>query len=84
MARIVRDADAHRFVAELDEGEAYIDYRESGDVLDLTYIYVSPTRRGEGIEDDLVRSALAHAREEGYSVAASCPWIHGWMARNPE
>ena len=86
---IRHDAGARRFVARAggERGEivGYIAYeRADGDALDLLHTVVIPERRGEGVGEALVRSALAHAREAGARIIPSCPFVAAYVDEHPD
>ena len=78
-----RPAD-HRFVAQVDGGEAVLLYEPVGDgVLDLEHTIVPPEARGGGVGDALVRAALACAKQEGVGLIPTCPYVAAWLKRHP-
>jgi predicted GNAT family acetyltransferase len=85
MAHIGHDPAAHRFTTEVAGGIAYITYRESpGQVLDFDHTFVPPSARGRGIASQLTTHALEYARDGGYRVVASCPYVASYIERHPE
>lgn len=81
---IRHDADARRFVIDVEGGTAYISYREVGGVLDLNSTFVPRPSRGAGLASRLTAHALDYARERGYGVVPSCPFVAAYIARHPE
>jgi predicted GNAT family acetyltransferase len=82
---IRHEPDARRFVAGIDGAVAYITYREiAGRILDLDHTYVPRKLRGRGIASQLTAHALQYARERGYDVVASCPFVAAYIGRHPE
>ena len=68
--------DRKRFAASLEEGEAYLSYRERGDDrLDFTRTFVPPPHRNQGIGEALVVEGIEHARSEGKRVIPTCPFV---------
>jgi predicted GNAT family acetyltransferase len=60
-------------------------YRElAGKVLDLDHTYVPPAGRGRGIASQLAAHALRYARDSGYKVLPSCPFIAAYIERHAE
>lgn len=85
MPEIRHEREAHRFALELDGGCAFITYRErAGRVLDLDHTFVPAASRGSGIASQLTAHALRHARQHGYKVVPSCPFVAAFMERHPE
>ena len=76
---------AHRFTADVEGATAFISYRQGqGAVLDLDHTYVPPAARGGGIASQLTAHALTFARDGGYKVVPSCPFVAAYIQRHPE
>jgi predicted GNAT family acetyltransferase len=76
---------ARRFALDLDGGTAYITYRAIDErVLDFDHTFVPPPLRGGGIASRLAAHALQHARDHGYRVVPSCPFVAAFVNRHPE
>ena len=86
MAAAVRhEPDARRFVIELAGGTGVLTYRElEGSVLDLDHTFVPPALRGAGVASQLTEHALRYARERGYRVIPSCPFVAAFIERHPQ
>lgn len=86
-AEVTHREDEGRFVVELSgEEDAYLSY-SPGDEGTLEYesTYVPESHRGEGIAEDLVVEALEYARDGGYRVVPTCPYVrHVMQERRPE
>lgn len=68
-----------------DEVAGYIDYIEQAeDVIDLPHTVVEPAHANQGYAGELVRFALADARESGSRVIPTCPYIARYINRRPE
>jgi uncharacterized protein len=77
--------EARRFVADVGGKTAYITYRElDGPLLELDHTYVPREFRGGGIASQLTVRALEYARERGWRVVPSCPFVAAYMERHPE
>lgn len=82
---IRHEPDMRRFVADLHGKAAYISYRRlDGRVLELDHTYVPRESRGGGIASQLTVRALEYAREHGYRVVPSCPFVAAYIERHPE
>jgi predicted GNAT family acetyltransferase len=82
---IRHEPESRRFAADLGGKTAYLTYRElDGRVLDLDHTFVPPERRGGGIASQLAVRALDYARERGYRVVPSCPFVAAFIAHHPE
>ena len=82
---VVHDSAARRFRLPLDDGEAYLEYTERGPhTLDLLHTVVPPSEQGHGIGSHVVEHALQYAREHGYRIVPSCPFVRAWLAEHAE
>jgi hypothetical protein len=83
-AGVIRhEPEAQRFVIELAGGAGVIRYRElPGRVLDLDHTFVPPGLRGGGIASRLTEHALRYARQHGYRVIPSCPFVAAFIERH--
>jgi hypothetical protein len=83
---VTHDESASRFVIDLGSmGEAELAYARVGaDVLDLQHTLVPPEARGEGVADALVQAAVAHARQTGARLIATCRYVAAWKGRHAQ
>jgi predicted GNAT family acetyltransferase len=85
MLTIRHEPATRRFMADVEGATAFISYREApGPVLDLNHTYVPPAARGGGIASQLTAHALTFARDGGYRVVPSCPFVAAYIQRHPE
>lgn len=86
---VTHHEDANRYVLH-DGGEAVgmLAYRpvgRPGDTLvDVYTTQISPSRRGHGLGEVLVRGALDDLRQRGASVKASCWFVADFLRDNPD
>ena len=74
-----------RFVVALPDGDAELIYAMfATDVINLEHTEVPASGKGQGVGDALVRAALAYARERGFRVMATCPYVQAWLRRHPD
>lgn len=73
-----------RFLAEVDGHQAHVDYEMAGDTMRITHTRVPSEIGGRGIAGDLTRTALDHARKEGWKVEAVCSYAQDWLRKHPE
>ena len=78
------DPAAGSFEATVDGGVARVDYRMTGDVMRLVHTEVPIAAEGRGVASQLVRAALAHARQQGLRAAPMCSYVRSYMQRHPE
>lgn len=81
---IQHDAKTHRFDTVVDDVSAHVEYELAGDVMTLTHTIVPSAIGGRGIASALVKSALDHARGEGWKVVPQCSYADNWMRRHPD
>jgi uncharacterized protein len=82
---IRHEPEARRFVIEVAGETGLIRYRElEGRVLDLDHTFVPPALRGGGVASQLTEHALHYAREHGYRVIPSCPFVAAFIERHPQ
>lgn len=79
------DVEGRRFVVSLPEGDGEIVYDDARDgVIDLLHTEVSAGLRGRGVAGELVRAALAYAREHDLRVVPSCPYVRRYLDEHPD
>jgi len=82
---VENDSAQSRFVVRLPEGEGELVYRQLGSrTLELVHTEVAPALRGRGVGEALAQAAIDHARAEGLSIVATCPYVQRWLAKHPE
>jgi hypothetical protein len=79
------ESPAQRFAVRLDDQIAYLSYEDTGEgVLDFAHVYVPPEYRSQGIAAEITRAALQYARENGYSIIPTCPYVSDYLRRHRE
>jgi uncharacterized protein len=73
-----------RFEVPTKDGTAYIDYRWSGEILLLLYIFVPVSFRGKGISSVLLEHVLNYAREKKVKIKVFCPYIAKYIRMHPQ
>jgi predicted GNAT family acetyltransferase len=73
-----------RFEVSTKDGIAYVDYRWSGEILNLLYIFVPVSHRGKGISSVLLEYVLNYAREKKVKIKVFCPYIARYIRMHPE
>ncbi len=69
-----------RFITVVEGQEAMLEYQLlNGNVIDFTYTFVPQNLRGHGIAEKLVRTGLAWAREQDYTIEASCWYVRRFL-----
>lgn len=81
---VIHNTQASRFEATIDGHLAICDYRRNGTTLVLPHTVVPVALQGRGVAAELVRAALAWAREQGLKVEPWCSYVASYMHRHPE
>jgi uncharacterized protein len=81
---IRHDESSSRFIAEIDGHLAHADYALEDVRMVFTHTFVPPELRGRGLAEQLVRPALAHARERNLRVVPACSYVAAFITRHPE
>ena len=84
MTEILHEVPEQRFVTQAEGHAARLDYIENEGRLTITHTIVPPEIGGRGIAGELVRAALAYARDAGLKVDPQCSYADAWMRRHPE
>lgn len=75
--------ESNRIYIENDEKViAEITYLIEDNKAIINHTFVDDSLRGQGIAGQLVERAVNKIREEGYQVAATCPYAVKWLEKN--
>lgn len=82
---IRHDHTSHRFIGDTPSGPAVLAYTPAGtDALELYSTFVPPGERGRGLGGQLVKAAVAFARERGLRIIPTCWYVAEWIGAHPE
>jgi predicted GNAT family acetyltransferase len=82
---IRHDPKKQAFVASLNGSEANLQYRQTdAKTLDYQSTFVPVEYREQGIGERIVLEALGYARENGYQVIPSCPFVRRVLEEHTE
>ncbi|MDX5481402.1 MAG: N-acetyltransferase [Hymenobacteraceae bacterium] len=82
--RIVHEQEDQQFTVKLEKEDAELAYATPSEkVMNFTHTYVPVHARGKGVAYKLIEEGLCYARENGFSVIASCPVVAKHISRNP-
>jgi predicted GNAT family acetyltransferase len=87
MMQIQRDEHGRKGAFYIDEdGEwiAELTYFKNGQTMTIDHTEVDEKLRGERIGEDLVKAAVAYARENGLKIKAACPYAKKIIEADPE
>jgi predicted GNAT family acetyltransferase len=80
---IRHNSDDQEFTTTRDGYEAELAYARPGEgLIDFTHTFVDEGLRGQGVADELARTALAFAREHHLKVKTSCTFMAGFVKRH--
>ena len=83
MNEIVNNRTEHRYELA-SEGRIAASYYELADgVITFAHTEVPPELGGKGIGSKLIRGALDQVRGDGLKVIAQCPFVKGFIDKNP-
>ena len=76
MHTVIHQAENQRFIIDAQPEAAVLQYVMLNDQeIDFTRTYVPPALRGQGLAEALVRTGLKWAKQESYSIHASCWYV---------
>ena len=81
---ITHHTDKKRFETQVDGVTAFVQYRFSGNKLDIIPTIVPPVIGGRGIAAVLVKYAYDYAIENGMKPQATCSYAVAWLHRHPD
>ena len=87
MMQIQRDEHGRKGAFYIDEnGEwiAELTYVRDDGTMTIDHTEIDEKLRGEGIGQDLVKSAVEYARDQGLKINAVCPYAKKVIERTPE
>lgn len=74
----------HRFITEVENHTAYVEYHLHDGSLDILHTIVPPPIEGRGIASALVKKTYEYAVEQGSTPKATCSYAVKWLERHPE
>lgn len=73
------------FIENNGKTVAKISYSPQGNgVISIDHTYISPSLRGQGIADELVRKVIGYAREEDLKIIPVCSYAGHYFDKNVE
>jgi predicted GNAT family acetyltransferase len=80
---IQHDTKNQEFTISQDGHDGELAYaRPAEGVIDFTHTFVDEALRGQGLADELARTALAFAREQKLKVKTSCKFMAGFVQKH--
>jgi uncharacterized protein len=84
MIDVSHDQKAHRFTAQVEGHEAFLEYDLAGSIMSITHTRVPPAIGGRGVAAELMKTALAAANSNHWQVEPICSYAVSYMKRNPQ
>ncbi len=84
MNNVTDNAAKHRYELNVDGHIAFVEYQFSPGVIDLVHTIVPKELGGRGIGSILAKGVLDSVRSRGLKVIATCPFIAGYIGKNPD
>ena len=81
---IRHDIASSRFEMDTGNATALIEYVRAGGRVTFIHTYVPPELRGHGLAEQMVRAALAWARQESLKVVPQCTYTARFIERHAE
>lgn len=76
--------DADRFEIHVDgELAGFAQYRRRGSLIAFIHTEIDPRFEGQGLAKQLIAGALDSARTGGLAVLPFCPFVRGYIEKNP-
>ncbi|GAB2865644.1 GNAT family N-acetyltransferase [Hymenobacter ruber] len=80
---IKHDPENQEFTISQDGHDGELAYaRPAEGIIDFTHTFVDEALRGQGLADELARTALAFAREQKLKVKTSCTFMKGFVKKH--
>ena len=80
---MIHNEEEQAFYATVKGYEAELTYsRPTDKVIDLAHTFVDEHLRGQGVGEELARTALAYARDQQLRVLTSCRFVAAYVKRH--
>jgi uncharacterized protein len=66
------------------EGEAYMEYEITGDILTVMHTRVPEELGGRGIAGKLAEEVAAFAKAKSFTLKSECSYMTGWLQKHPQ
>ena len=82
---VEHDERGGRFFVRFEDGDAELAYNRVGPkLIDIHHTFVPASARGHHVAEAMAEAAFRHAREHGWRVVPTCPFVRRWLMRHPE
>ncbi|QIL77501.1 MULTISPECIES: GNAT family N-acetyltransferase [Hymenobacter] len=80
---VIHNQEDQSFYATVHGYEAELAYSmPANDTIDFTHTFVDENLRGQGVGEEMARTALAYARDQNLKVLTSCHFVEAFVKRN--
>ncbi len=81
---VTNNTSQSRYELVEDGHLAYADYRVSGDVLSINYVFSPPELRGTGTAGRLMQGVMEDVKARGLKATPICGYAASWLKRHAE
>ena len=81
---VIHQSGQSRFVIQLGDTVAQLDYVLAGRSMDIQHTFVPPALRGKNLAAQLARAAFDFAAAQALQVIPSCSYIARYAERHPD
>ncbi|HWD18548.1 MAG TPA: GNAT family N-acetyltransferase [Verrucomicrobiae bacterium] len=82
--KVIHAPERQQFEVRLEGDLAVLTYTTRGGDVSLDHTYVPDAFRGRGVAAELVRAAVAEARQRHWKIRPRCSYVVTFFARHPE
>lgn len=76
---IQHQPEQQRFVLQLEGHQAVLDYQVNQNEIDFHHTFVPVEFRGKGLAEKLVRTGLSWAKQQHFTIHASCSYVQRFL-----
>ena len=81
---VINNEAEKRFEIHLNDAVAFLEYRYHNGDIALMHTLVPDELSGKGLATILAKYALDYAKENKLPVVVYCPFVSGFLKKNPE
>ena len=82
--KVINNEEASRFEVRFGDLVAFAAYKLSNNIITFTHTIVPIELEGQGIGRKLAETGLGYAHEHNLKVIPQCPFISGFIRKNPQ
>jgi len=81
---IINNEPIHNFELFVNDGRAFIDYKQKGDKIFLIHTEVPVEMEGKGVAAAIVEKTLKYIEAHGWKIIPYCAYVKAFLKRHPE